>query len=91
MVARDRVDGLSREGSSRVAIFKETNLPNCYTIEASFQGSKKLNVLASKYNKSKNCIEPEQPLTDLHSKYYEGKMVVYTPEVYEDIGRVTIP
>ena len=87
MIARDKIDGLTREGSSRVAIYKETGLVNCYTIETSFQGFKKFNLLAPKYNKVKKHIEAEQALTDLNSKYYKGKMAIYTPEVYEEIGR----
>lgn len=88
MVVKDWGDGLSREGSSRVAIYKATSLVNCYTIEASFHGSKKLNNLAPKYNKIKKSIEPEHTLTNPHSKYYSNKPAVYTPEIYEDMGRV---
>ena len=87
MVVKDRIDGLSREGASRVAMYKATSLPNCYTIETSFQGSKKLNTLASKFNKLKKAIEPEQPITNPYSKLYEGKPAIYVPEIYEDIGR----
>lgn len=81
-------DGLSREGSSRVAIYKETQLPNCYTIEASFHGSKKLNALPIKYNKLRKMNEGEQLLTNGHSRAYEGKPAIYTPEIFEDMGRV---
>ena len=88
MMVKDRIDGLSREGSSRVAVYKETLIPNCYTIEASFQGSKKVNFLAPKLNKVKKGIESEVPLTNPHSKFYDGKPAVYTPEIYEDMGRV---
>eukprot|EP01022_Parablepharisma_sp_SALTPOND_P032162 TRINITY_DN830_c0_g1_i1.p3 TRINITY_DN830_c0_g1~~TRINITY_DN830_c0_g1_i1.p3 ORF type:complete len:369 (+),score=53.67 TRINITY_DN830_c0_g1_i1:8381-9487(+) len=88
MVAKDRIDGLSREGSSRVAMYKETSLPNCYTIETSFQGSRKMNLLAPKFNKVKKAIESEQPLTNPYSKLYDGKPAIYTPEIYEDMGRV---
>eukprot|EP00826_Nyctotherus_ovalis_P049366 TRINITY_DN595_c0_g6_i1.p2 TRINITY_DN595_c0_g6~~TRINITY_DN595_c0_g6_i1.p2 ORF type:complete len:158 (+),score=53.05 TRINITY_DN595_c0_g6_i1:1171-1644(+) len=88
MVARDWNDGLSRDGSSRVAIYKETLLPNCYTIEAGFHGSKRLNNLPPKYNKIKKSIEPEHILTNPHSKLYAGKPAVYTIEMYEDMGRV---
>ena len=87
MVVKDKVDGLSREGSSRVAIYKETSLPNCYTIEASFHGSKKLNLLPSKLNRAKGIPEPEHALTNPQSKLYDGKPAVYTPEIYEDMGR----
>ena len=90
MVAKDIADGLSREGSSRVAMYKETLLPNCYTIEASFHGSRKLNVLPVKYNRSKDTTESEHALTNPQSKIYDGKPAVYTPEIYEDMGRVCL-
>jgi len=90
MAAVDWGDELSREGSSRVAIYKATSLANCYTIEASFHGSKRLNNLAPKYNKIKKCIEPEDTLTNRYSKFYEGKSAIYTPEIYEDMGRVIL-
>jgi hypothetical protein len=37
-------------------------------------------------------IEPELPITDIHSKIYseskgEGKKLIYTIEIFEDIGR----
>ena len=89
MDIKDWIDGLSREGCSRVAIYKETHLPNCYTIEASFHGSKKLNNLAPKFNKMKKCIEPEHIMTNPHSKLYGDKPAIYNPEIYEDMGRVS--
>ncbi len=88
MTAKDPLDGLTREGSCRVAVYKETGLPNCYTLEASFHGSKRLNFLAPKLNKEKMAVEPEQPLTSPYSKIYDGQPAVYTPELYGDMGRV---
>lgn len=88
MVIKDRIDGLSREGSSRVAMFKETNIPNCYTIETSFHGSRKVHTLPLRFNRAKNSDEAEDPITDLQSEIYQGKPGIYTPEIYEDMGRV---
>jgi len=88
MKVKDKADGLSREGSSRVAIYRETLLPNCYTIEASFQGSKRMKSLPPKYNRIKEIIEEEDELTDLHSAIYEGKPAIYTPKILGDMGRV---
>jgi hypothetical protein len=90
MVAKDGLDGLTREGSGRVAIHKETQLPNCYTIEASFQGSKKLHSLPAKFNSLRKALEPEDSLTNPQSKVYNNKPAVYTPAIYEDIGRVCV-
>ena len=38
-------NGLSRDGSGRAAIFKETALPNCFTLEANFCTGLKINTL----------------------------------------------
>ena len=89
MNVKDNIDGLSREGCSRVSIYKETLIPNCYTIETSFHGSKRCYPLPAKTNKIKKTVEPEQPLTNPSSRIYEGKPAIYTPEIYEDMGRVT--
>jgi hypothetical protein len=88
MVTKDRFDGASREGCSRVAIYQETGLINCYTIEASYQGSKRLNALPGKFIRAKKVVEPETPTTNPHSKLYEGKDGAYTPEIFADMGRV---
>jgi len=36
MRAKDKKDGLSREGSGRVAMYKATSLNHCYTLEANY-------------------------------------------------------
>ena len=74
MKHKDKADGLSREGSSRVAIYRDTGIPNCYTIECSYHSCKRLNSLTSKFNKSKSQIEPENTITDAKSKIFEGKV-----------------
>ena len=73
MSMKDRT-GMSREGSGRVAVFKETGITNCYTLECSYHNSKKITALPPKYNKALNAIEPDGKLTDWNSKLYEGKV-----------------
>ena len=90
MTIRDKIDGSSREGSSRVAIYHETNLVNCYTLEASFYGAKRMNSLSQKLIKNENSIEYETDITNPMSKIYKGRNGAYTPEIYGDIGRVTL-
>ena len=90
MKVKDKIDGSSREGCSRVSIYQETGLVNCYTIEASFQGAKRTNAIPPKLIKEKKVIEQEVPITNPHSKIYEGKGGAYTPEIYGDLGRVII-
>ena len=88
MTIKDRISNDGREGSNRVAIYEETKLVNCYTIEASFYGSKRINTLPSKWVKDKNVVNKETPLKNQFSKVYSRKNGVYTPEIYGDIGRV---
>jgi len=88
MNIKDRISNDGREGCSRVAIHNATKLSNCYTIEASFYGSKRINTLSPKLIKDKNVVERETILTNQFSKVYAGKSGAYNPEIYGDIGRV---
>lgn len=90
MTAKDSFDGLSREGSSRVAVHRATQLSACYTVEASFHGSRKLCSLPAKFNSLRNAVEAEDVFTNVQSKLYDGKPAVYTPLLYEDMGRVLV-
>jgi hypothetical protein len=63
-------------------------LANCYTIEASFQGSKRIKPLPPKYNCIKEITEEDDELTNPHSIIYEDKPAVYTPKILGDMGRV---
>lgn len=46
MNVKDKKDGLSREGSGRVSIYKATELPHCYTLECNYAGGRRINHLA---------------------------------------------
>lgn len=88
MNVKDKKDGLSREGSGRVAIYKATEIPHCYTFECNYTTGRRLNHLSAKLNKENGEIEPEYPITDIHSKIYtENKTPPYTIEIFEDVGR----
>ena len=39
-------NGLSREGSGRVAIYKDTNLIHCYTLECNYHNGRRINILS---------------------------------------------
>lgn len=75
MNVKDRGSGLSREGSGRVGIFKATNLVHCYTLECNFQTGKRINHLPPKIRKDTGEIEPEIPITDHNSKFYNESKV----------------
>lgn len=70
MNCKDKKDGLSREGSGRVAMYKATGNPHCYTLECNYASGRRVNHLSAKLNKSTNQTEPESPITDVHSKMY---------------------
>jgi hypothetical protein len=55
---------MSRDGSSRVALQKETGLTYCYTLECNYHNGWRLNILAPKLIKSLGIIEDETPVTD---------------------------
>lgn len=63
MSVKDK-NGMSREGSGRVAIHKDTNLPHCYTLECNYHNGRRINFLSPKLIKSSGNIEAELPITD---------------------------
>ena len=90
MTICDKIDGSSREGSSRVEIYQEKNLVNDYSLEASLYGAKRRNSLSQKLIKSENSSEYETDRTNPMSKVDKGRNGAYTPEIYCVIGRVTL-
>ena len=90
MNCKDKKDGLSREGSGRVAIYKATGNPLCYTLECNYASGRRINHLSQKINKITGEIQPDSPITDSQSKIYTGletKAPPYTIEIFEDVGR----
>jgi hypothetical protein len=73
MNAKDK-NGLSREGSGRVAINKDANirLVHCYTLESNYHNGRRVNTLAPKVNKATGLIEQENQVTDTTSKIYQS-------------------
>lgn len=97
MACKDKKDGLSREGSGRVAIMRACNgLPNCYTLECNYASGRCMNHISAKLNKATQQNEPEIAVTDPKSRVYaechgkdnkKNKAPSYTIEIFEDIGR----
>ena len=48
MYAKDKSDGLSKEGSGRVALFKQTRNNLCFTLECNFNIGEFTNKLADR-------------------------------------------
>lgn len=93
MNCKDKKDGLSREGAGRVAIYKATGQPLCYTLECNYAGGKKVGPLSAKLIKATGEIELETPITDFNSEIYtnletgDSKLPPYTIEIFEDVGK----
>lgn len=98
MACKDKKDGLSREGCGRVSVGKLTGIPNCYTLECNYASGRTVNRLTPKIIKATGLHEPEIPVTDIKSKFYEdcfqkggqqikNKAPPYTIEIFEDVGR----
>jgi hypothetical protein len=50
MYCKDRADHVSKEGSGRVAIFKSTKNPYCWTLECNYNMSRVHNILEPQKN-----------------------------------------
>ena len=80
MKAKDKRDGLSKEGSGRVALYKATGLALCFTMEANYHSGAVMNTLSES-----GLQEPLEAQTG--SKLYENGPPVYTVEILEDAGK----
>ncbi|CAH0391215.1 unnamed protein product [Bemisia tabaci] len=75
MYLRDRRDGLSREGSGRVAVWKTTGLLKSYTLECNYNTGRLVNTLPP-------------PLRSLEKRHHNLLVPPkYTPQVFEEIGK----
>jgi len=80
-------NGMSRDGSSRVALQKATGLTYCYTLECNYHNGKRINTLAPKLMKAQGHIEDETAVTDPNSKIYANtNSPPFTQEIFEDVG-----
>ncbi|EFA12270.1 cytosolic carboxypeptidase-like protein 5 isoform X1 [Tribolium castaneum] len=75
MYLRDRRDGMSREGSGRVAVLKLTGLTKSYTLECNYNTGRIVNVLPATIKESHNKV---------HTILVPPK---YTPQIFEEVGR----
>lgn len=77
-ILRGKRDGLSKEGSGRVAIYKTIGLIKCYTLEGNYNSGKYVNILPPRgkeaNTKRVGTIAPK-----------------YTPVAFEEVGRALGP
>ncbi|GLV44189.1 uncharacterized protein CBL_12515 [Carabus blaptoides fortunei] len=76
MYLRDRRDGMSREGSGRVAVLKLTGLVRSYTLECNYNSGRMVNVLPATSKEGHN--------KPVHTMPAPPK---YTPHIFEEVGR----
>ncbi|KAJ8727389.1 hypothetical protein PYW07_001508 [Mythimna separata] len=78
MYLKDRRDGMSREGSGRVAVFKATGLVRSYTLECNYNTGRLVNVLPPTVRDGPGAV-PLAPPAPPPPKY--------TPHIFEEVGR----
>lgn len=77
MFRKDRY-GLPKTGAGRVALYLETGLINCYTLECNYNAGKRVNNLCTIKNEN-SCLQQLKPYR---------KPPIFTLEIFHDIGRV---
>ena len=88
MNAVDKVDGMKREGSGRVGIYKATDIPYSYTLEAPFFFKNKSEPLCKQKDLKNDRIVGENQFTDFKSAvYYPENLGNFTLERFEEAGR----
>lgn len=84
----DKRDGLSREGSGRVGVWKATNLVHCYTLECHYYTGARIKKLDPMVNKETGEVIPENDITNIKSELYEdNESPEFTIQIFEDVGR----
>ncbi|KAL0882170.1 hypothetical protein ABMA27_000718 [Loxostege sticticalis] len=77
MYLKDRRDGMSREGSGRVAVLKATGLVRSYTLECNYNTGRLVNVLPPTVRDAgAPAAAPAAPVPPK-----------YTPHIFEEVGR----
>ena len=78
MYTKGKSDNLSKDGSGRVAIFKETNLTHCYTLECNYNSGKKVNKISTAFGDSGRASPPLD---------VEDSPIRYSIEHFADVGK----
>ncbi|XP_018332039.1 cytosolic carboxypeptidase-like protein 5 [Agrilus planipennis] len=75
MYIKDKFDGLSKEGSGRVAVYKLTGLVKSYTLECNYNTGRLVNVLPAMIRENPKA----------HG--FVNAPPKYTPHIFEEVGR----
>ena len=80
--------GESREGTGWVAIYRETGITHCYTLECNYHNGRRINHIPHKTNLLSKRQEPDTGVQDSTNKVYSsGSSPPFTAEILEDSGR----
>ncbi|CAH2105329.1 unnamed protein product [Euphydryas editha] len=80
MYLKDRRDGMSREGSGRVAVLKATGLVRSYTLECNYNTGRLVNVLPPAARDAPAHHHAHPPAT-------APAPPKYTPHIFQEVGR----
>ncbi|CAG4975749.1 unnamed protein product [Parnassius apollo] len=83
MYLKDRRDGMSREGSGRVAVLKATGLVRSYTLECNYNTGRLVNVLPPPVR----APPPPPPALPPPHSPHTPHPPKYTPHIFEEVGR----
>eukprot|EP00756_Hemistasia_phaeocysticola_P022584 Hpha_TRINITY_DN15843_c7_g8::TRINITY_DN15843_c7_g8_i1::g.187641::m.187641 len=80
MRSKNKRDGLSKEGTGRVALFNESGLTHCYTLECNYNTGV-----------TTNPVHPLSVPRELPPSSMKDRLKVpkYTPLIYRDVGKAT--
>lgn len=87
MSKADKRDGLSREGSARVAIYKRTDLTHIYTLESSYNTGRLVNRLEPIHVPKDADKRQVRDLSPPPPPPAKGGSIKYSPETWGAVGR----
>lgn len=90
MYSVDKGDTQSKEGAARVAIFKDTNLHACWTLECNYHSARVVNRVGGKREQTEkfnlNAINKKLVMEDALLELTENSSEVFTVEIFESLG-----
>ena len=93
MYCKDRADKVSKEGAGRVAIYKATKNPQCWTLECNYNMSKVHNLLEPQKNRDTETVKPKEDtlntklIVEYKASTQKEAKGFFTIEIYQKLGR----
>ena len=87
MSSKDKGDDLSKEGASRVAVYKETGLPSCWTLECNYNSAKWTNLITKPVQEEPNSkAVSHSVILDINSPQKKEENALLNVKEFEEIG-----